>query len=150
MFFWKVLIKWENRQVGVTLTPSMWVGFWNYLCLVALMVKNLPAMQETQVHSLGPEDPLEKEMATYSSILAQGIPWTEEPDRLQFIGLQRVGHDWATDRLCSSEAYDPLIAKNLSSPSNLTIFFLSSKNTLQSYICHWIPFTCRIINTIAQ
>ena len=71
----------------------MWVGFWNYLCLVALMVKNLPAMQETQVHSLGPEDPLEKEMATYSSILAQGIPWTEEPDRLQFIGLQRVGHD---------------------------------------------------------
>jgi len=42
---------------------------------------------------LGPEDPLEKEMATYSSILARGIPWTEEPDRLQFIGLQRVGHD---------------------------------------------------------
>ena len=60
------------------------------------MVKNLPAMQETQVQSLGPKDPLEKEMATYSSILAWGIAWTEEPDRLQFIGLQRVGHDRAT------------------------------------------------------
>ena len=74
----------------------MWVRFYNYLCLVALMVKNLPAMQETQVQSLGPKDPLEKEMATYSSILAWGIAWTEEPDRLQFIGLQRVGHDRAT------------------------------------------------------
>ena len=63
---------------------------------MAQTVKNLPAMQETQVQSLGPKDPLEKEMATYSSILAWGIAWTEEPDRLQFIGLQRVGHDRAT------------------------------------------------------
>ena len=47
--------------------------------LVAQMVKNLPAMQETQVQSLGQEDPLEKEMATHSSILAWRIPWTEEP-----------------------------------------------------------------------
>ena len=80
------------------------------------MVKNLPAMQETQVQSLGPEDPMEKEMATYSSILARGIPWTEEPDRLQFIGLQRVGHDWATNRLCSSEAFDTSIAQKLVFP----------------------------------
>ena len=50
-------------------------------------------MQETQVQSLGWEDPLEKEMATYSSILAWKIPWTEEPDRLQFMGSQRVGCD---------------------------------------------------------
>ena len=57
------------------------------------MVKNLPAMQEMQVQSLGWEDPLEKGMATHSSILAWRIPWTEEPDRLQSIGLQRVGHD---------------------------------------------------------
>ena len=57
------------------------------------MVKNLPAMQETQVQSLGQEDPLEKEMATHSSILPWEIPWTEEPGRLQSIGLQRVGHD---------------------------------------------------------
>ena len=57
------------------------------------MVKNLPAMQETQVRSLGQEDPLEKGMATHSSILAWRIPWTEEHSGLQSMGLQRVGHD---------------------------------------------------------
>ena len=61
--------------------------------LVAQMVKNLPAMQETCVQSLGREDPLEEEIATHSSILAWRIPWTEEPGRLQPMGLQRVGHD---------------------------------------------------------
>ena len=59
-------------------------------------VKNLPAMQETRVRPLGWEDPLEKEMATHSSILAWEIPWMEEPDGLQFLGLQRVGHNLAT------------------------------------------------------
>ena len=57
------------------------------------MVKNLPAMQETQVRSLGWEYPLEKGMATHSSILTWRISWTEEPCRLQCMGLQRVGHD---------------------------------------------------------
>ena len=61
--------------------------------LVAQRVKHLPAMQETWVLSLGWEDPLEKEMATHSSILAWRIPWTEEPGGLQSTGLQRVGHD---------------------------------------------------------
>ena len=60
------------------------------------MVKRLPTMQETRVLSLGQEDPLEKKMATHSSILAWKIPWTEEPGRLQSMGSQRVGHDWAT------------------------------------------------------
>ena len=60
---------------------------------MAQRVKNLPAMQETQVQSLGREDPLEKEMATHSSTLAWRIPWTEEPGGLQSMGLQRVGHD---------------------------------------------------------
>ena len=64
--------------------------------LVAQMVKCLPTMQETQVQSLGWQDPLEKEMATHCSILAWRIPRTEEPGRLQSMGLQRVGHDWAT------------------------------------------------------
>ena len=64
--------------------------------LVAQMVKHLPAMRETWVRSLGWEDTLEKEMATHSSPLAWKIPWTEEPGRLQSMGLQRVGHDWAT------------------------------------------------------
>ena len=57
------------------------------------MVKNLPVMQETQVQSLGQEDPLEKEMATHSSILAWEIPWTVEPGGLRSIGSQRVGRD---------------------------------------------------------
>ena len=60
--------------------------------LVVQMVKNLPAMQETQVHSLGREDPLEKGIATHSSIVAWRIPWTEKPGRLQSIGSQRVRH----------------------------------------------------------
>ena len=64
--------------------------------LVAQMVKHLPAMRETWVRSLGREDPLEKEMATHSSTPAWKIPWTEEPGRLQSMGSQRVGHDWAT------------------------------------------------------
>ena len=61
------------------------------------MVKNLPAMQETRVGSLGQENPLEKGMVTHSSILAWRIPWTEKPDRLQSMGSQRVGHDGATN-----------------------------------------------------
>ena len=69
----------------------------NYAFLVAQMVKNLPAVQETQVQFLSQEDPLEKGMATQSSILAWRIPWTEEPGGLQSTGSQRVEHDWATN-----------------------------------------------------
>ena len=61
--------------------------------LVAQMVKHLPAMGETQVRFLGQEDPLENEMATHSSTLAWKIPCMEEPDRLQSMGSQRVGHN---------------------------------------------------------
>ena len=57
------------------------------------MVKNLPAMQETWVQSLGLGDPLEKGMATHSSILAWKIPWTEKPGELHSMGSQKVGHD---------------------------------------------------------
>ena len=60
---------------------------------MAQTVKNLPAVQETQVQSLGGEDPLEKGMATLSSILAWEIPWTEEPDGLQSMVLQITGHN---------------------------------------------------------
>ena len=65
----------------------------SWISLVAQMVKNLPPVQDTQVQSLGREDPLEKGMATHSSTLAWSIPWTEEPGWLQSMGLQRVGHD---------------------------------------------------------
>ena len=66
------------------------------LSYMAQMVKNVPAMQETCVRSLGGEDSLEKGMATHSSILVWRIPWTEEPDRLQSMGSQRVGHNRET------------------------------------------------------
>ena len=64
-----------------------------HLTQVAQRLKHLPVMQETWVRSLGQEDPLEKEMATHSSILAWRIPWTEEPGGLQSMGSQRVRHD---------------------------------------------------------
>ena len=66
-----------------------------------MVVKNLPAMQETWVQSLGGEDSLGKGMATRSSTLAWRIPWTEEPGGLQSIELQRAGHDWATNTFTS-------------------------------------------------
>ena len=71
-----------------------WIQLYtNWASLVAQRLKRLPARWETRVQSLGREDPLEKEKATHSSILAWKIPWTEEPGGLQFTGLQRVGHD---------------------------------------------------------
>ena len=80
---------------------------------MAQTVKHLPAVWETQVPSLGWEDPLEKEMATHSSTLAWKIPWTEEPGRLQSMGSQRVRHDSATSLSLSclfiSDTYTILI-----------------------------------------
>ena len=70
----------------------MWQLF-IWACLVAQVAKNLPAMQETQVQFLGQEDPLEKGMATHSSITAWEIPWTQDPGGLQSLGLHRIGHD---------------------------------------------------------
>ena len=75
----------------VKMVNFIWI--YHNTSLVAQTIKCLPTMQETRVQSLGREDPLEKEMAPYSSILAWKIPWTEEPGRLQSMGLQRVGHD---------------------------------------------------------
>ena len=86
----------------VVLLPCQLVGRWGLFSsskasLVAQMVKNLPAMQETWLRSLGREDPLEKEMTTHSSTLTWEIPWTEEPGGLPSMGLQRAGHDGATN-----------------------------------------------------
>ena len=71
----------------------------NRASLVAQMVKNLPSMQKTWVRFLGWEDTLKKEIATHSSILAWRIPWTEEPGRLQSMGLQRIRHNQTTNTL---------------------------------------------------
>ena len=77
------------------------------ISLVAQTVKRLSTMQETRVRSLGWEDPLKKEMAIHSSTIAWKIPWTEEPGRLQSMGLQRVGHDWATSLTHSLSSWSP-------------------------------------------
>ena len=77
------------QTVDLGSIPSQRNGLTFMTSLVAQPVRSLPAVQETQVQSLGWEDPLEKEMAIHSSNLA----WTEEPDRLQSMGSQRVGHD---------------------------------------------------------
>ena len=80
---------WEGRQKR---------GVWDFRAsLVAQTVKNLPAVQKTQLPSLGGEDPLEKGRATHSSILAQRIPWVEEPGWLYSMELQRIGHHLATN-----------------------------------------------------
>ena len=70
---------------------------------MAQLLKNLPAMQETQVKSLGQQDPLDKGMVTLSNIHAWRMPWTEEPGGIQSTGLQRVGHDKATNTYHTKE-----------------------------------------------
>ena len=76
---------------------------------MAQTVKNLPAMQETRVLSLGWEDPLEKEIITHSSILAWRIPWMEKPGRLQSMGSQRVGHDSTASLSLYSKGFLPTV-----------------------------------------
>ena len=81
---------------GLGISAGEGIGYplqYSSASLVAQTVKNPPAMWETRVRSLGGKDPLEKGMATHSSILAWEIPWTEEPGRLQSMGSLRVRHD---------------------------------------------------------
>ena len=85
-YFFDPLVAKQYSQIVIILCLE-------YASLVAQMVKCLPAVWETWVQFLGREDPLEKEMAPHSSTLAWKIPWKEEPDRLQSMGSQRVGHD---------------------------------------------------------
>ena len=80
----------QPKRETVTLSSD---SYFLTCSLAAQRLKRLPPMQDTWVRSLGQEDPLEKEMATHSSILVWRIPWAEEPGRLQSTGLQRVGHD---------------------------------------------------------
>ena len=84
-------LKWGRTagQSAASFAVSLFLGDFP----VAQIVNNLPATQKTGVQSLGWEDPLKKEMATHSGILAWRIPWTEEPGGLQSLGLQRVRHD---------------------------------------------------------
>ena len=115
-FAWKIpwmeeLGRLQSQKVGHDGAVSL------SLSLVAQMVKNLLAMQETWVRSLGWEDPLEKGMATHFSIFVWRIPWTEEPGRLQSMGSQRAGHDWATN------AFTPLSFFSTTYPFNQKMSF---------------------------
>ena len=91
-----LMVPWEKKhksKQGLLSSAYYVPGILYWASQVAQRLKHLPAMQETWVQSLGQKDPLEKEMATHSSILAWRIPWTEEPGGLQSTGSQRVGHD---------------------------------------------------------
>ena len=88
---------WTGRWKWININWIFALCYYQYRAsLLAQTIKHLPAMWKTRVWFLGWEDPLEKEMAIHSSNLAWKIPWTEEPDRLQSMGSQKVGHDWAT------------------------------------------------------
>ena len=111
------------------------------------MVKDLPAMQETQVWSLGQKDPPEKGMATHSSILAWRIPWTEEPGRLIVQRSQRVGHEWASNTF----TFFPLPLTLGSWESYLSLVFSSTKLEWKEFQMHWVvlcikyTWTCGVL-----
>ena len=115
---------------GLERSPEEGMGYplqYSWASLVAQTVKNLPAMQETWIWSLGWEDPLEEGMATHSSILVWKIPWTEEPGGLQSTGLQRVGHDWVTQHSTALERY---LGKYC--------LFPETHSTIAPEVCAWI------------
>ena len=87
------IYNWCRYIIYIHIYPSIWVS------LVAQMVKNPPALQETWLWSVAWEDPLEEGMATHSSILTWRMPWTEEPGGLQSMGSQRVRHGWVTKHI---------------------------------------------------
>ena len=106
---------WSSNQVITVHPPTTRAS------LIIQSVKNLPAMQETQVQFLGREDPLEKELATHSNKLAWEIPWTEEPGGLRSLRLQRVRYNWsdlAHTRILEWVAYP--ISSGSSQPRNWT------------------------------
>ena len=130
--------------------------FW--ASLVAQRLKRLPPMWETQVRSLGRDNPLEKEMATHSSILAWRIPWTEELGRLQSTGSQRVEHDWVTSLSLSSRlrnGWDCLKDLNVKENFNIehNLYFISY--AFSSFLSHlfsrsWLQQSLVLTTTTTQ
>ena len=104
--------------------------------LMAQGVKKPLAMQETQVRSLGWEDPQEEKMATHSSILSWKIPWVEEPSGLQSMGLQRIGHDWAEQSLPEGTSSTEVINSAPCSYPTLCSFvtIVTSTETIFAYV----------------
>ena len=115
------------------------------LALVAQTVKCLPTMWESRVRSLGPEDPLQKEMVTHSRTLAWKIPWTEEHGRLQSMGSQRLAHDWLTSLsfflLCQKyrniERRRKLIGELIGVKAKGKLRRFSKIGDMQSCFCHF-------------
>ena len=101
------------------------------------MVKNLPTMQKTWVQSLGWEDPLEKRMATHSSILAWRTPWTEEPGQLQSMGLQRIGHDLGTNTYTHTRTHTHTHTHTHSFPQLLCFYMLVSLGMVLNFSSHF-------------
>ena len=109
------------------------------LFLVAQMVKNLPAVWETQVQSLGWEDPLEKEVAIHFSILAWKFPWTEEPSQPQSMWSHRVGHDWTTHTFFTfTLSCLSIIGSSNNGYDSLSAIFIEDLYCINS--CHYIVF----------
>ena len=104
---------------------------------MAQTVKHLPTMWETRVHSLGWEDPLDEEIATYSNILVYRIPWTEEPDGLQSTGSQRVGHHWATSHTHTHSKADLILNSKL-----FTFFVLAKKYRSIDFLFAYMHLPC--------
>ena len=117
----------QTIRTSFSINPS---NGYSELISLAQRLKCLPAMRETWVRSLGREDPLEKEMATHSSILAWRIPWMEEPGGLQSMGSQRVGHDWVTSLSLSLSLSPPVW--HFSSVALSFSFFLHDLQELSS------------------
>ena len=103
------------------------------------MVKNLPTMQKTWVQSLGWEDPLEKRMATHSSILAWRTPWTEEPGQLQSMGLQRIGHDLGTNTYTHTRTHTHTHTHTFLSSTVVFLYACQSRNGLEFLFTLWGP-----------
>ena len=110
--------------------------------MVAQIVKNLPEMQETGVQSLAGEDPLEKRMATHSSTLSWRIPWTEEPGRLQFMGLQRVEYDCMTNTFSIRENFHSLLMNELLLPFSECILISLTVSSKVSVLVAKFQFFC--------
>ena len=130
---------WECKMIQSLWKTVLW--FPTRTSLVAQTVKYLPIEQETRVQSLGREDLLEKEMATHSSILAWEISWTVEPGRLQSTGLQRVGHDWATNTFHFSKqgwANCDLLAKSSPLPDFVNKNLLVHSPAHSFTYCLWL------------
>ena len=140
---------WDRKVITVLCTdnyPKAMLNFFLHLIvcialstslasLVAQMVKNPPAVQETWVPSLDQEDPLEKRMATYSSTLAWRIPWPEDPGRLQSMGLQRVRHDWVTNTFTIFHQFSSLTSYNYAM-KNCYYLFISCKSRVPNEPSH--------------